>query len=232
MTAILVILTIILFITIDYLVYRKRGTALLQVARKSVETESPNSFIPKPIKDEDMLIPSGVFLHPNHTWAHILQSGKVKVGVDSFVTKIVGAIDRVSLPAIGAEVKKGEQIFSLNSKGRVLNFSSPINGKIVSINDELSKNPTLLNNPYKNGWSVLIEPKNLSSDIQKLKISEEAVSFVKSELKRFKEFLIGVANGNTLGLQTLQDGGLPAENVLSLLDGENWKQFQKEFLNA
>lgn len=232
MTAILVILTIIIFITIDYLVYRKRGTALLQVARKTAETESPNNFIPIPIKDEDMLIPRGVFLHPNHTWALILQSGKVKVGIDSFISKIVGTIDRVSLPAIGSDAKKGEPIFSINSKGRVLSFASPINGNIVSINDELEKNPALLNEPYRNGWSVVIEPKNLSSDIPKLKIAEDAASFVKTELKRFKEFLIGVANGNTLGLQTLQDGGLPAANVLSLLDGEKWKLFQKEFLNS
>ncbi len=232
MTAILVILTIILFIAIDYLVYRKRGTALLQVARKTVETESPNNFIPIPIRDEDMLIPRGVFLHPNHTWAHILQSGKVKVGVDSFISKIVGTIDRVSLPAIGSEVKKGEPIFSFNSKGRVLSFASPINGNIVSINDELEKNPALLNEPYKSGWSVVIEPKNLSLDIPKLKISEDAKNFIKNELKRFKEFLVGVANGNTLGLQTLHDGGLPAANVLSLLDSEKWKLFQKEFLSA
>ncbi len=232
MTAILVILTIIIFITIDYLVYRKRGTALLQVARKTAETKSPNNFIPIPIKDEDMLIPRGVFLHPNHTWALILQSGKVKVGIDSFISKIVGTIDRVSLPAIGSDAKKGEPIFSINSKGRVLSFASPINGNIVSINDELEKNPALLNEPYRNGWSVVIEPKNLSSDIPKLKIAEDAASFVKTELKRFKEFLIGVANGNTLGLQTLQDGGLPAANVLSLLDGEKWKLFQKEFLNS
>ncbi len=232
MTAILVILTIILFITIDYLVYKKRGTALLQVARRTAETESTINFIPRPITDEDVLIPSGIFLHPNHTWAHILQSGKVKVGIDAFISKIVGTIDRISLPAIGAEVKKGEPIFSLNSKGKVLSFASPINGKIVSINDELAKNPTLLTDPYKNGWSVLIEPKNLSSDVPKLKISEEAASFIKSELKRFKEFLIGVANGNALGLQTLQDGGLPAADVLSLLDGEKWKLFQKEFLSA
>ncbi len=232
MTAILVILTIILFITIDYFVYRKRGTALLQVARQTVRTESPQTFIPKPITETDILIPSGVFIHPNHTWAHILQSGKVKVGVDSFVTKIVGAIDRVSLPPIGAEVKKGEQIFSLNSKGRVLNFASPISGKIVSINDELEKNPSLLNEPYKQGWSVVIEPKNLSTDLPKLKISEEAKNFIKNELKRFKEFLVEVANGNTVGLQTLQDGGLPAANILSLLDDEKWKLFQKEFLNS
>lgn len=231
MTAILVILTIILFITIDYVVYRKRGTALIQVARKTVETESPKSFIHRPITEQDVFVPNGVFIHRNHTWAHILQSGKVKIGVDSFVSKIVGAIDRVTLPEIGAELKAGQRIFSLASKGRVLDFVSPINGKVVSVNDDLTKNPTLLTDPYKNGWSVLIEPKNLSSDIPKLKISEEASIFIKNELKRFKEFLVGVANGNILGLQTLQDGGLPAENVLSLLDGDKWKLFQKEFLN-
>lgn len=231
MTAILVVLTIVLFIVIDYLVYRKRGTALIQVARKTVETESPKSFIPRPITDEDVFIPSGVFLHPKHTWAHILQSGKVKVGIDDFIAKIIGTIDRIALPAVGDVIKQGQTFFSINSGNKKLEFVAPVSGKIIQVNNDLLETPALLKEPYNFGWFAVIEPVNLSSNLMNLKIAEDAIDWLTSEFRHFREFLVATANGQRFAVQTLPDGGLPAANILNQLSEEHWKRFQNEFLS-
>ncbi len=231
MTAILVIITVIFFITIDYLVYRKKGTALVQIARDTVENQSTQISKPSIISEEDISLPNGVFLHPKHTWAYVLKSGHVKIGIDSFISKIVSGIDKIVLPPIGTEIKKGQPILNLFSKERSLKLISPIDGKVVSVNEALMSNPELLNDPYNAGWSVIIQPSNLAKDISLMKISEEAIKILKNEFKRFKEFVINYGNGNKLGLQTLQDGGVPVTGILTALDKSKWDLFQKEFLN-
>lgn len=231
MTALLVILTIIVFITIDYLVYRKKGTALVQLARDTIDIPQVKIHANDILREDEITLPQGVFLHPKHTWAFVLPSGKVKVGIDSFISKLIGNVDQVILPPIGMEIKKGQPVLNLVSKDKKLSLISPINGKVASVNNELMENPHLLNDPYDSGWTIIINPKSLSSDISSLKISEEAIKILKSEFKRFKEFVLNFGNGNNLGLQTLQDGGMPIKGILSSLDKEKWERFQKEFLN-
>lgn len=231
MTAILVILTIIVFISIDYLVYRKKGTALVQMARNTIDHQQDKINNNAVINENDINLPQGVFLHPKHTWAYVLPSGKVKIGIDSFISKLVGKVDKIILPAIGQEIKKGQPILNIFSRDKKLSLVSPINGKVISLNNQLLENPELLEDPYNSGWGIIIDPSNLSSDISFLKISEEAIKILRNEVKRFKEFLINFGNGNSLGLQTLQDGGLPVKGILSSLEKEKWEKFQKEFLS-
>ncbi len=232
MTALLVLLTIGIFILIDYLVYRKKGTAILQGAHAKEESIPIAPKKLKQINENDIALPSGVFFHPKHTWAHIMQSGRVKVGVDDFISKIVGSIDNVILPEVGANVKQGQPVFTLTSGDKKLDFVSPIEGKIAAVNSDVIENPSLTKNPYKNGWYAIIEPSNISRDIPALKIASDGVDWLKGEIRRFKEFLFESVNGNKLSLQTLPDGGLPTADILSQLDEENWKKFQTEFLNA
>lgn len=231
MTALLVILSVIFFITIDYLVYRKKGTALVQIARDTVEDQQAKSSDRTVINEDEISLPNGVFLHPKHTWAYVLQSGKVKIGVDSFISKIISGIDKVVLPPIGMEIKKGQPILNLYSKYKNLKLISPINGIVVSVNDELMSKPELLKDPYNAGWTVIVQPSKLSSDISSMKIADEAIKILKDEFKRFKEFIINYGNGNNLGLQTLQDGGIPVTGILTELDKQKWDLFQKEFLD-
>lgn len=233
MTVLLVLFTIVFFITLDYFVYRKKGTALIQIAKDTIANDNLSSIQPKNIvKEEDIMLPKGVFLHPKHTWVFLLQSGNVKIGVDSFISKLINGIEKVGLPPIGIEVKKGQAIVNVYSKDKKLTFASPIDGKIVSVNDELMENPSLLKDPYRNGWTIVVQPKNLAADILNLKVADEAINFLKQEYRRFKDFILSLNNVKNLGLQTIQDGGLPVEGVLASLDKEKWELFQKQFLNS
>lgn len=231
MTAILVIFTIIIFLILDYFAYRKKGTALIQIARDTIENEQTNFANNSVINEDEISLPQGIFLHPKHTWAYVLPSGKVKVGVDAFISKLIGSVDKIVLPPVGQELKKGQPVLNIFSKNKKLDLISPIDGKVISVNNELMENPKLLDDPYNSGWSVIINPSHLSTDLSSLKISEEALKILKHEFKRFREFILNFANGSKLGLQTLQDGGLPVKGILTSLDKEKWEKFQKEFLN-
>lgn len=231
MTAILVVLTIVLFIVIDYLIHRKEGNAIIQAVNQVVNEPQHIKGNGSEIREKDIRLPTGVFLHPKHTWAHILQSGKVKVGIDDFIAKITGTIDRITLPAIGDVIKQGQTFFSINSGNKKLEFVAPVSGKIIQVNNDLLENPELLKEPYNFGWFAVIEPVNLSSNLMNLKIAEDAIDWLTSEFRHFREFLVTTANGQRFAVQTLPDGGLPAANILNQLSEEHWKRFQNEFLS-
>ena len=53
--------------------------------------------------------------------------------------KLVGKVDVIGAPNLGMEVKKGDNLFTVRSEGRTIQFKSPISGKVVKINDRRSK---------------------------------------------------------------------------------------------
>ena len=107
MVAILVVFTIILFISADLVVQwvrtrrAKPAPAVLSQAGGLVDLLVPS------LQPERFALPGGLFFHRGHTWVNLLFSGQVKVGVDDFIQKILGRVDTITLPPVGVEVKQG-----------------------------------------------------------------------------------------------------------------------------
>ncbi len=59
-----------------------------------------------------------LFLHRGHPWTNLLFSGQVKVGVDDFLQRLLGRIDGIALPPLGATVKEGEPFVTVRQGGR------------------------------------------------------------------------------------------------------------------
>ncbi|MDI6804714.1 MAG: hypothetical protein QME58_12880 [Bacteroidota bacterium] len=230
MTILFVILTIIIFLAVDYIIYRKEEKAIIQYVKNILKSQQKMSALATFAGIKDIDFPKGLFLHPKHTWVQLLPSGMVKIGVDDFIVKAIGNVNRVILPPYGELLKKDKPAFSINQKDKVLNFISPVAGQVVQLNSELLKNPELFSDPYDNGWFVVVQPSKISSEIKSLKLADEAVVWLNDEMHRFREFIIRLSNGEKLTLQTLHDGGLPVRSVLSDLDEDDWSDFQKEFL--
>lgn len=230
MTILFFILTIIIFLTVDYFINRKEEKAIIQYVRNILKRQQKMSALATHTTIKNIDFPKGLFLHPKHTWVQLLPSGMVKIGVDDFIVKAIGNVNRVILPAYGELLKKDKLAFAINQKERKLNLISPVVGQVVKVNSELLEKPDLFNDPYNKGWFVVVQPTNISSEIKSLKIADEAAVWLNAEMHRFKEFLIRLTNGEKLSLQTLHDGGLPVRSVLSDLDEDDWSNFQEEFL--
>jgi glycine cleavage system H lipoate-binding protein len=230
MVAILVVLTIIFFLFIDYIIHRKQGNAILQSVNEITERKQTKIIKPEIMRENDLRFPGGFFLHPRHTWAFLFQSGKVKVGMDDFVSKIIGTVDKILLPAIGTQVHQGERLFSVNFGNKKLDFISPVSGSISQVNGDLMKEPSSIKDAYNHGWCVVIDPSDIVGDMKQLKLSDDALLWIKNELRRFRDFLLSIANNGSSLAQTYADGGLPMANVLLTLREEQLAKFQKEFL--
>ena len=153
------------------------------------------------------------------------------VGIDDFIQKALGRIERVSVPAKGQKVKQGEPVITIQHGGKVLSLVAPVSGTVYAINTDALDNPALImENPFEEGWLFMVEPEQLASNISVLAIAENAFSWLKQETVRFREFLASNGMQPAVAGETMLDGGVPVSGSLDFLDESGLKKFEEEFL--
>lgn len=224
MVALFVILFIIVALTIDLAVQARQ--------KRSVVPAAAPAGMPAHLK-ETLRVPQGLFFHPGHSWARLISGQKIEVGIDDFLQKSIGKIERVIMPEIGATVKQGQTIFTLEKGGKSLHVVSPVSGKISTLNADILSNTGLIHdNPYMQGWFCTIEPEQLASNLSLLTIAERSVEWIKNEVIRFREFVVGeYAQPQPIGA-TMFDGGIPVSGSLDHMEEESWKKFESQFLQS
>jgi glycine cleavage system H protein len=103
-------------------------------------------------------VPKELKYTKDHEWAR--PTGKtVVVGVTFHAQEQLGDVVFVELPKVGAAVTQGKQFGVIESTKAVSELFSPLTGKVVKVNDALTKAPETVNkDPYAAGWIVEIEP--------------------------------------------------------------------------
>jgi CheY-like chemotaxis protein len=184
----------------------KRQARIEAAQRPSVRVVAPE--MAEVVPSNEFCIPGGAFLSAGHAWVRIEPEGQVRVGIDDFVRKALGAITQVVLPQRGAEVKQGDPLFTLKGAGGSVSVASPISGKVEHDNGGLSHDvDELLQSPYDRGWICLLAPKDLASELPTLKIGKPVVDWYQDEIARFR-----------------QEDGPQATGTL------DWNAFQAQFL--
>jgi glycine cleavage system H protein len=125
-------------------------------------------------------IPRELFYTESHEWAKV-DGNKATVGITDYAQHELGDIVYIELPEVGREVKKGEVFGSVESVKAVSDLYSPLSGKVIEVNDELSSHPEFINqDPYGKGWIIKIEIKD-EKERNKLMNAESYELFVKEE---------------------------------------------------
>ncbi len=96
-----------------------------------------------------------------HEWAR-LEGDLVRVGVTHFAQDALGDVVYVELPDPGARVTQDAPLGEIQSPKAVSDLFAPVTGEIVERNGEVAEtSPELVNeDPYGDGWLVLIRPDN------------------------------------------------------------------------
>jgi len=138
-------------------------------------------------------VPAGIFISLNHTWVNVEMNGTARVGIDDFSRKIIGKVDKVELPRLNAEIRKGDLLFSVKHNSHAVDFSSPISGKITLLNTEHIEHPDwIASKPFELSWMCCIEPSNLSEELRSLKIGVDSINWYKAEIDKYNEIAKGV----------------------------------------
>jgi glycine cleavage system H protein len=95
-----------------------------------------------------------------HEWVK-LSGTKAKIGITDHAQQELTDIVFVELPAVGKEVKKGEELCVVESVKSVSEVYAPVSGKVTAVNTKLDESPEIINaKPYDDGWLVELEVKD------------------------------------------------------------------------
>lgn len=220
MTVILVVATILLFLGMDWLV---------RIRRQPVGVPAAVRGKSHPVR---VRVPAGVFFARSHTWLSMYPSGKLLVGVDDFVNRLLDTPRVTLLKRAGEHVEKGEPMLRLESEGRSLTVRSPIEGEILTPNTELERRPELMHEDlFTEGWAYAVQP-GRAGQMRQMLLGEETRRWVQEEFARLRDVFAGAGATPALGAVALQDGGPPVTGALKQLDQKAWARFEDEFLQV
>ncbi len=233
MVAILVVVTIVLFVAADFILQWVRARRARAARSVSIGKANVADLLLPTLQPERFAMPGGLFFHRGHTWVNLLFSGQAKVGADEFFQKLLGKVNAITLPPVGVEVKAGQPFVAFRQGHRTATLPAPIDGVVCAVNSDAAKAPGLLQrDPYTRGWLVAIRPKDLTANMAHLMVGEKSVAWLKVELGRLHDFLretLAMHQDSLVGV-TAADGGLSTEGLLERLDDERWEAFQARFL--
>jgi len=173
-------------------------------------------------------VPAGIFVSQNHTWVNVELNGAARVGIDDFARKILGKIDKVELPKLNAEVRKGDLLLSITHGSHAVDLASPISGKVTLLNTEHIEHPDwIASKPFELSWMCCIEPSNLSEELHSLKIGVDSINWYKAEINKYEEIVKGVEKNLALAGSSGRAGDLADAQYA---DDKLLSEFAKTFL--
>jgi glycine cleavage system H protein len=103
-------------------------------------------------------IPEDCRYADSHEYARS-EGGQVRVGISAFAVDQLGDIVFVDLPEVGATISQGSSFGSVESVKAVEDLLAPLGGVVVARNEAVLVSPEeLQNDPYGEGWLLLVEP--------------------------------------------------------------------------
>jgi glycine cleavage system H protein len=171
-------------------------------------------------------LPEGnIYYHQGHSWAIPERGNVVRVGIDDFAQKLVGTIDAVHLPRIGSHLTQGEKGWSLQVGSKSIDMLSPVDGKIVDINETLLSSPEMIGrDPYGESWLMKVEAPRVSSNLKNLlsgSLAGKWMDGVRDSLLTRMNYNLGAVS---------QDGGVLVDGIARNIDRERWDEIAREYL--
>jgi glycine cleavage system H protein len=114
-----------------------------------------------------------------HIWVKI-ENDVATIGITDYAQSQLGDVVFIELPEVEREVESGEVIATAESIKAVSEIYSPLTGKIISINEDLANEPSLLNSdPYGDGWICDIQMKDLT-EIEDLMTADDYRAYLEA----------------------------------------------------
>lgn len=106
--------------------------------------------------------PEDLRYHKEHTWLRI-SGNKGTIGITDYAQDALGDIVYIDLPELDSSVEANAEMTEIESTKSTSSVISPVSGRVIEINEELSETPEIINeDPYGKGWIAVIELENPS----------------------------------------------------------------------
>jgi len=104
------------------------------------------------------MYPEDLLYTNSNVWVKINSNDTARIGITDFSQKKLGKVLFVDLPDIDTEHDQFDPFIIIESKDSMKEVYAPLSGKVISVNEEIDDDPTIINHePYEDGWLVEIE---------------------------------------------------------------------------
>ncbi len=218
MVALFVVFLFLFFVSLDIivLIFQKK-------IHPAFEIDSSNYL--QFSKGKNILNSNEIFFSPGHTWLKYDENGFINIGLDEFASKLLGNIPLKINSSINKQIKKGDVLFKSEVENKKLEFRSPIDGIVKSVNANTS------NKNLNKNWILQIQSNNVNQNSKRFLTGSEALEWMRKEYSRLENFLNQHAPKKELAGATMFDGGTIAEGAIFNLPKNKIELFEKEFLS-
>lgn len=118
----------------------------------------------------EMLAPEDIYCIPEHAWAKVEKNGRVRLGIHHVFLKTIKDIFSIEFPGRNEIINQGEVCIKItDSCKRVHRIWMPLTGKVIAKNGKIVKDfSKLVQDPYREGWLLLVSPVCLQDDLKNL----------------------------------------------------------------
>jgi glycine cleavage system H protein len=170
-------------------------------------------------------MPPELFFNRGHLWLRP-DKGGVVIGLDDLLAHLVGRLDEVKIPKPGDRLRRGKPALRLIREGEYVDVCSPMNGKVVVVNQSIFDSPDILpDRPYSDGWLLAIRPTISEENLSGLMFGRKARDWQKKEVQRLGDMFRGK-------MATAADGATFAHDALAGIPGIRWSKVLRKFLKG
>jgi glycine cleavage system H protein len=223
MTVILMLLTLTVFLTIDYFLSRRKATAV------AMEETTAAEMVPAPATAEPVWVggyqlPEDLRYHPGHMWVRQLSPTTAAVGIDDFARRLIGRAKSITVPEPGSRLTAGRPTFHLDTDAGAANLVAPLSGEVIDVNSQLEEHPNLATDePYGRGWLCNIKSHDLAAGLRNLLGGSMARRWTEDSRERLGMQLVALSGS------VMQDGGEPVADFARHLPADDWNRLAREF---
>lgn len=126
--------------------------------------------------------PDDLRYHKEHTWVKVT-GRKTTIGITDYAQDALGDIVYIDLPGVDTDVEANSEIGEIESTKATSAIISPVSGRVIEVNEELSESPEIINeDPYGKGWIAIVEI-NDASELDDLMDASEYERYIEEEAK-------------------------------------------------
>lgn len=187
----------------------------------------PQAVGPRPLRMERAFgsqLPEGYCFHPGHTWALKEGPETARVGIDNFAVNLLGRIDRIDVIGQNRWVRQGQKFMTIKSGDVVVDFLSPVEGVVTSLNSDALSDPSVVTrDPYSQGWIAMVKSPELMTNQRNLVQGSMVAPWLQNSITRLNSMV------GPLAPTMAADGGIPMGGLLSRVEPELRQKLAKEF---
>lgn len=192
-------------------------TLSLNAGHDQVETRDVKGF----------KLANGYYFHSGHTWTCIDNGGIIRVGMDDFTFKVLGAPNGLDLPLTGQELNRDKPGWGIRRNQNCADVLSPVDGIVTNVNPlvaNASDRPE--KQPYEDGWLFTVHHSSIKKAVQHLMKDEACVDWLNQEVSTLETMIEAVAGPLSA------DGGILSHDVYGNLPALGWKNLTRRFLKT